>query len=110
MRKLAAILPFVALAILGCSSPTTDGTLNSCTSVTPDGGVAPAGSVCDVAWTCNNEISHFEMACSFENGNFLCTCFTEGVATTNFMVNVFTCDAINAIPAATSGCQWTINQ
>jgi hypothetical protein len=110
MAKLLAILPLLALPLLACTSTAGDGTLNSCTPVTPDGGTAPEGAVCDVAWSCANDTQHFEMACTFENGSFLCTCYTEGVAAASFPVNVFSCDNTNAIPAATTGCQWMISQ
>jgi hypothetical protein len=102
----AAFLSLLALPLAACLTGATTN-FDACVVVAPDAGVDPT-LVCDVVWSCNNDGSHYELACAFQSGNYACTCFTDGTAVKSFSVNPFTCDGPGALPAASSGCGWAI--
>ncbi|MFT3771975.1 MAG: hypothetical protein QM820_41745 [Minicystis sp.] len=96
----------LALAFSACLSA-GGGAYDSCVVVMPDGGIS-GDVVCDIGWSCNDDGAHYSLACSYQNGNYSCTCYDEGAAFKNFTVNPFTCDSSGALPAATSACGWPI--
>lgn len=104
---LSCVLASVLLAI-GCSSTTggSSGSMLGCTNVVPDGGVPEAD--CIVAWSCNADIDRYLLACSINGSNYACTCYADNLAGRTFNVNPFTCDGTGALPAANTGCGWTI--
>lgn len=104
----ALFLSAVVVVPLACTDTTTDG-FDTCTVVPPDGGtVGSSDLACDVAWSCNGDGTHYELACTFQSGDFACTCYADGAATKNFSVNAFTCDSNGALPSAQSACGWNI--
>ena len=117
MRGLVAMVASVAAAaavmgvLVGCTTAqSTGGTTATCAPVVPDGGnsVPDGGLACDVAWSCNSDMAHYELQCSLMGSNFECACFTEGIVGNTFIVNHFPCTATDAQPAATTNCGWTL--
>lgn len=110
MHKRLMIAPFlsvIGVAMAACFNTESGASFDACTVATPDGGIDPS-VVCDIGWSCNGDGSHYSLACQFGGGNYACTCFDEGVAVKNFSVSPFTCNSEGALPAATSGCGWSI--
>jgi hypothetical protein len=102
----ALFLSAAVVVPLACTDPASNG-YDTCTFVPPDGGTNP-DLACDVGWSCNGDGTHYEIACTFQEGDFACTCYADGAATKNFSVNAFTCDSNGALPSAQSACGWTI--
>jgi hypothetical protein len=102
MMALAAV---VALAGVGCSSPTAQPT--GCTAAFGDAGTMP-GVVCDIGWSCSADTQHYQIVCTESGGDFDCTCSTDTTtAVTGIHVTPFTCSGGGAEGAAT-GCGWNL--
>lgn len=104
---LAVFLSVLAFSQGACSSPGDNG-YDDCVVVLPDGGTSP-GLACDIGWSCNDDGTHYELACTFQSGDFACACYADGAATKSFSVNAFTCDNNGALPSAQSACGWAIS-
>lgn len=96
------------LSATGCSDDTTStGVANGCAVWQPDASAGPT-VICDIAWSCESDSAAYGIQCTYNDGNYNCTCMTEGSAGKTFVVNQFTCDTTNAMPAANAGCGWTL--
>lgn len=104
--RYALFLAAVSIAPIACSDPGGNG-YDSCTVVAPAAGTNP-DVACDIGWSCNGDGTYYEIACSFQSGDFACTCYADGAATKSFSVNAFTCDGNGALPSAQSACGWNI--
>lgn len=112
MRELVAVMAVLVLGVggVGCDTSGSTGT-TVCDTVIPDGGNGgqDAGLACDLAWSCNSDVNHYELQCVLNPaGTFECVCFTESVQGNAFVVQHFACNASDAAPAATASCGWTL--
>jgi hypothetical protein len=106
MRIPVLALSLLALAAASCG--TTTDTTYTCVVVTPDAGTSDL--LCNVAWSCNNDVNHYGLQCRFAGGNYACDCVVENSVVKSFSVAAFDCstDPANALPAATTACGWAI--
>ncbi len=107
MRTSALALSILALAAASCGTSTD--TTYTCVSVAPDADAGASDLLCNVAWSCNNDTTHYGLQCRFVDGNYACSCMVEGASVKSFAVAHFPCDPPeNALPAVTTACGWTI--
>jgi hypothetical protein len=110
-------IPAVALSLLALVAPAacTTGvdTTYTCVSMTPDADAGADDLLCNVAWSCNNDTTHYGLQCRFFAGNYACSCILEGNTAEpvkTFSVAPFDClnDPASALPAVTTGCGWAL--
>lgn len=108
MLKSTALVLFASIFLLvpGCLTADTTGSYEGCIAITP--ATTDPSVVCDIGWACDGDSAHYSLTCSYQAGNYACTCRNEGVVSKEFAVNPFTCDAQGALPAARSACGWPL--
>jgi len=107
MQKLVSLVSILVMSQLACST-TGEGSFDACVVAIPDGGSPNSTVACAVGWSCGGGTSTYELQCTFQAGDFACSCVIDGAATKNFTVNAFSCDGDGALPAAQSACGWPI--